>query len=137
MLVTTTAVQYAAWSQGRKAPVIAIPSTRTKSPTPVTQCRTRRRGPAPPRRVPCAAGCESRCVRRTSRRRRSAGGPLDFLGEAVLDEERGAVDAMDVLGQGLGWRATHIRAVDVVQAAVTGAKELAQRNFPSHRALHV
>ena len=43
MLVTTTAVQYAAWSQGRKAPVIAIPSTRTNSPTPLTQLSSRGR----------------------------------------------------------------------------------------------
>src|SRR6266480_1387726 len=61
----------------------------------------------------------------------------DFLGEAVLDEERRAVDAMDILGQRLRWRAANVYAVDVVQPAVTRAEELVERGFPAHRALHV
>src|SRR5438128_1697487 len=95
-----------------------------------------RREPAPPRRGPSESGCGSRFARRTSCRRRRSG-PSDGLGEAVLDEERRALDPVDILGKRL-WRGpTDIVPVHVVEPTVARAEELPQAVFPSHWTFHM
>src|SRR5207245_10953028 len=95
-----------------------------------------RRERAPPHEGPSGAGCGWRFAHRTSCRRRRSG-PSDGLGEAVLDEERRALDPVEILGKRL-WRGpTDIVPVHVVEPTVARAEKLPQAVFPSHWTFHM